>query len=579
MGQTGTTLAFIAVAVLLCLAAVTLRPGTAQDTDFSDQGELFYPGFTDMTECRELEIRMADRTTGAVRNLELRFADEGGWRATTHEDFPADMFTSIQRLSAFVGLTKSVVVSDESTSHRLYGVVDPSAQRGAPPADVGRHYTFKDRNRRIIAEYIIGKPVVRDGATGFVYARVPGHDRVYETQLDLTMTYPPGTNNWLDADLTDWIDIDPMKFSQQQIMRIRLNRYDVEEQPVFPGAPSFGERISVINREVVDLEFDKDSRKWQVAGTNPETEHVDQEVAKAIAHAIDTLTVEGATRKHPTMQEWMDKGEVAPVVAASELPAPKSTGNQPGQRIYWATGGNGLNTGFLLEEHSKRIFSNLGEVIMELDSGLRYTLRIGEVTVSTESKPGETDEEAVSAEARALRYVVLEVDWDDALMPEPVAPVKPAILIEEEEREAREKAAQEAQPAEPESNPEGSTPEQPSDQEAPIGPVAPDTPAAEPTETNVDAPVPDPEREERIRVARNEYSQAESKYKRDREKWLRDVENNKKRMTELQDRYRDWVFLFPESLMADVQKSRADIVKPKPTAPVQPGPVEVPAGG
>jgi hypothetical protein len=540
MNQTGTTVLIVAIAVVLCAAAVVLRPGVAGDGTYDDQGELFHPGFTDLSECREIEIRMADRATGAIRNLELRFDDSGGWRATTHENFPADMFTSIQRLGGFVGLAKAAIVSDDPSTHRLYGVIDPANQRGSAPSEVGRQYTFKDSNRRIIADLIVGKQVSRDGAAGMVYARVPGRDRVYEAQLDLTMSYPPGTNNWLDADLTDWIDIDPMKFSQQQIMRIRLNRYDVEEQALIPGQPAFGERVTVIGREVVDIEYDKDNNKWLVAGIDPEREEVIQEVARAVGHAIDVATVEGATRKHATLQKWMDDGDVAPIVPATELPAPQATGNQPGQRIFWATGGNGQNTGFLLEEHSKRIFSNLGEVIMELNSGLRYTLRIGEVTVSTESAPGASDAEAVSAEARALRYVILEVEWDDALMPEPVAPVKPAILVEEEERKAREAAAAAAAD-------DNATGEEPTgDQPSPV----------------IETPV-DPEREEAIRLATNEFSQAESEYKRKREKWLTDSEANKKRMAELQERYRDWVFLFPESLMADVQKSRSDLVRPK----------------
>jgi len=592
MGHTAKTALFVITAAALVALAIWLKPGGVSDAVYDDQGTEFFPDFKDIAKVRELEIRTMDRLTGALKVLEMQRGDKG-WVLSSQDNYPADMLRSIERLASFVGRSKEVVAGDTPGSHGQYGVLDPQDPKSAGKDGVGRRYTFKSSGREVLADFIVGKPV--PSREGYCFVRIPNRDRVYETQLDLTLSYPAGASNWLDTDFIDWVDIDPMKFSQQQIKKITLNRYDIQEQ-----RQMFGENVNIVGREVIEItrtmQGEPAKPVWSLTDLNPAIEEANKEAIEALATAIDTFTIEGATKKPDMLAEWYRDNKVPFLpVKANDIGALKG-GNQPGQRLIWVPSSTGTSTGFLMEEAGPRLLANLGEVIMELDSGLRYVLRIGELsgTLTGQAGTGESGAEGaapVVAGGKPLRYVIVDVEYDDALMPEPQAPVKPQILVEEEERKQREEAERTAranQPAPPEE-----TPGKPTDSPKPEDPTKPADPA-KPTESDQDAPAPetpapatpgpimeDPAataaraekeaadaaaakaRDEALAKATNEYSQAMSKYTSARDKWTKDKTENTKRMNELKERYKDWIFLFPEELVGKTQKSRAELVKPK----------------
>jgi hypothetical protein len=595
---------FVLTAAILVVLAIWLKPGGVSDALYDDQGAEFFPAFKDIATVKELEIRTMDRLTGAVRVLEMQRGDKG-WVISSHNDYPADMLRSTERLASFIGRTKDVVAGETPGSHGGFGVLDPQDSKSAGKEGVGRRYTFKGAGRQLLADFIVGKPVPK--REGYCYVRVPGRDRVYETAMDLKLTYG-GANNWLDTDFTDWVDIDPLKFSQQQITKITLNRYDIQEQKQF-----FSESVNIAGREVIEIlkkmEGEPAKPFYTLADLDPNTEEPNKEALEAIATAIDTFTVEGATRKPDDLKAWLEERKVPFLpVKATEVEPLKGGGNQPGQRLVWVPSYNGGMTGFLMEESGPRLLSNLGEIIMDLDSGLRYVLRIGELSsvlgaegaaAGDAAGGGDQPGAAVPASGKVNRYVMVDIDWDDSLMPEPMPPVKPQILVEEEERKAREeeerkaredadkKARESAVPEEQPATPgTPTTPEDPAkpteqDQETP----APETPAPEtPAPAAPDAPVPADEdpaakaaaeaektaaeaakklREEEIRKATNDYSQALSKYTSSRDDWTRKKTENTKRMNELKERYKDWIFMFPEELVAKTLKPRSELVKKK----------------
>lgn len=576
MGYGTKTLCFVIVAAALAAMAVFLRPGASVDAIHDDQGQSFFPRLTNVADAAEIEVRTMDRLTGAIKVLEMRRRD-GKLLITSHEDYPADMWTSLDRLPQFISLKREVVVTDAPNQHANYGVLDPTDPKARGREGTGRRYTFLDAGGLKLADVIIGKEV--PNRPGFCYARVPDVDRVYETAIDLKMSYPVGQNNWLDSDFADWIDIDPMKFSEQQITSIRLNRYDVEErQQVQEIAPGFtvrgGEEITLVGREVVVLDRNPEKSTWSLRDMDTANEELLSDVAAEIARSIDTLTIEGATRKPEILTELEAAGKLAAPIPADKLNLPR------GGRVIPLPTPKRTVTGFILDPNSGTVFSNLGEVIMELNSGLRYVIRIGELSHTFGQGEGDASTPATTTTSagQVLRYVMLEVDYDDALMPEPTVPVRPQILIDDDERKKAE-ATPKPEGASPPS-PDGSTPpkpegDTPNDQETPDPaiPVQPatDAPAA-PTDGVVAPPVVDPAaeeakraHEEAVRKASNDYSQAMSKYTSERESWEKKKKENSQRMQELRARYKDWIFLMSEDLMSKLQTSRADLVKPKAT--------------
>ena len=88
--QTLVTLFFVAIAALLTVAAVTTRSGGPSSVPaFSDQGEAFYPEFTDPLRAASLEVVQFDAAKGEIHPFKVQVKN-GKWSIPSHYDYPAD---------------------------------------------------------------------------------------------------------------------------------------------------------------------------------------------------------------------------------------------------------------------------------------------------------------------------------------------------------------------------------------------------------------------------------------------------------------------------------------------------------
>jgi hypothetical protein len=216
-------------------------------------------------------------------------------------------------------LKRDVVVSDRWEDHATYGVIDPLDARNPSLTGRGKRVTLRDGQNAILAELVLGQQV--KDRPGYRYARLPGQKRVYAIKTDADPS----------AKFEDWVESDLLKVNPNDITRMVLNSYSIDED--------FG-RLANMQRTVMV----RDQENWNAT-------------AKSIAAALTQLRVMGAR------------------------PKPESLARQLRERQLTLTLDNVMSLrqrGFFITPDG-RLLSNQGELTVETAKGLSYTLRFGEV--------------------------------------------------------------------------------------------------------------------------------------------------------------------------------------------------------
>ncbi len=344
----------VAAAAALAVVAALVEPESATPEIMSDQGEAFYPKFTDAQAPRSIEVIDYDEATATARPFKVQF-QRGRWLITSHFNYPVDAGERMAKTAAaLMDLRKDLVRSDSPADHAQYGVVDPLDQKVAGLAGRGKRVTLRDGRGEVLADYILGKAV--EGKSGYRYARVPGAKRVYAVKTDADPA----------ARFADWVDANLLRIAGPSIRKVTVNSYSIDE--------ALG-RLS--NVETLVLTQEKD--QWKLEGAAK----FDLAPVKAMAATLDTLKVAGAQPKPPALAADLKQGQV---------------------RLSLETAMALRQKGFFLAPNG-RLYANEGEMAVETADGLVYTLRFGEVAAGAgEAKPA----------AGADRYLFATVNFDAA---------------------------------------------------------------------------------------------------------------------------------------------------------------------
>ena len=125
MSETRKTLIFAGAALVLALLAVVSSPRRITPNAFLDQGEPFFPEFTDPNEARTLEVIDFEEETGSAKPFKVTFS-HGQWTIPSHHGHPADGKDRLAQTAAgVVGIRKDDFRSDNVSDHEACGVIDP----------------------------------------------------------------------------------------------------------------------------------------------------------------------------------------------------------------------------------------------------------------------------------------------------------------------------------------------------------------------------------------------------------------------------------------------------------------------
>ncbi|MBD3331495.1 hypothetical protein GF356_01490, partial [candidate division GN15 bacterium] len=124
MQEMKTTIWFVAIAAILVVLAWILAPQRITPDAFVDQGEPFFPDFTNPNEATTLEVIEFDPESGQARPFKVTFQD-GRWTIPSHHNYPADAADRLAQTAAgVIDLKKDDFRSNTISDQPLTGTLD-----------------------------------------------------------------------------------------------------------------------------------------------------------------------------------------------------------------------------------------------------------------------------------------------------------------------------------------------------------------------------------------------------------------------------------------------------------------------
>jgi len=367
MNELKRTALFCVTAVVLATAAVVVDPGAGTPDLFSDQGEPFYPDFTDPQAPKAIEVVDYNADTATANPLKVEFRDNK-WIIPSHHSYPADAENRLAKTAAaLMELRKDIIASDNVDDHAEFGVIDPLDQNATSLVGRGKRVTLRDAESKVLADFVVGKNV--EDKPNHRYLRVPGQRRTYAVQTDADVS----------AAFNDWIETDLLKLASGDVRKVLINRYSINE------------RLGT-QENVETMTLTKGDGKWSISGGGPVS-----------ASKMDEMT--GGLEKLRIV-------DVQPKPEGLSRDLKTTQGIQLTQESYSSL----LGHGFFITRMGQ-LFSSQGEITVETANGLQYTLRFGRIAGGGASSADQTEQEGAAEEqgdAGVRRYVFITIDYSQA---------------------------------------------------------------------------------------------------------------------------------------------------------------------
>lgn len=371
MTETRRTIYYAGVALLLAGVAFAMAPRQKMPQAFFDQGQQFFPDFTDPNSARSLEVVDWDEATGQAVPFKVTF-ENGRWTIPSHHGYPADGKDRLAKTAAgLIGLTKDDFRTDNAADHEACGVIDPLDNTVQSLKGRGRRVTIKGDNGVVLADLIIGKG--SEGREDFRLVRVPGQKRVYGTKINVDIS----------TKFKDWIDPDLTMIEKDEIDRVELRDYSIDEQ-----SGRLDQRDNVV--------LNRDGENWKMAGL-PAGKDVDNYKLNNLVQAVDQLSIEGVRPKPDGLTASLQRASGGISITQSDMESLQSHG------YYFSRDG--------------RLVSNEGELQVHTKDGVMYTLRFGEVAFGqgTALSAGDSVETRKPGQTGENRYLMISASLDPNL--------------------------------------------------------------------------------------------------------------------------------------------------------------------
>lgn len=378
MDNTKKTLIYIAVAAVLGVIAWVAAPSRITPEAFLDQGQSFFPEFTDPNSATSLEIISFDSETGSARPFKVHFKD-GRWTIPSHHDYPADARDRLAETAAsIIELKKDDFRTDSPADFDTLGVVDPLDETNPSLTGRGTRVTVRGQNDVVLADLIVGRDV--PGRQGMKFVRLPDQKRVYAVRSDVDLSGRFG----------DWIKTDLLDVSRGRINRVEINDYSINERT-----------RSVDERDRINLTR-MDDGKWSInrLGKN---QALDTVAVDNLLNALDSLSIVGVRPKPEGLSKSLTASDAAQIAQSDVLSL--------------------QSKGYYISQNGQ-LLSNEGEMKAHTDDGVVYTLRFGEVLVGAGSAltAGNDTGGSTGGKEQESRYLFVSAAFDESALIEPERP-------------------------------------------------------------------------------------------------------------------------------------------------------------
>ncbi|MGH1363420.1 MAG: DUF4340 domain-containing protein [Calditrichia bacterium] len=377
MNEKKTTYMFAGVALGLLLLALITTPSRITPDAFIDQGEAFYPEFTDPNEATSLEVIRWDEETGEAIPFKVVFAD-GRWSIPSHNSYPADGADRLSKTAAgAIGIVKDDYRSDNTSDWEACGVVDPLDESATSLVGRGERVTIRGANDKVLADYILGNKI--EGREGFRFLRIPDQKRIYAVRTDFDVS----------TKFSDWIEADLLQVpGPDDIDMVTIKDYRVNE------------RQGRIN-ERDEITLAREGAAWKM-NRMPRSKETNTTKITELMKAIDELSIVGVRPKPKGLSASLKRSSNDTGMEMSDLMSLQSKG-------YYLVEGSGL-------------FSNEGEVQVGTKTGILYTLRFGEVAYGSGLEVSAGGGEANTSGPAENRYLFVTTSFQEDRFKEPRKP-------------------------------------------------------------------------------------------------------------------------------------------------------------
>ena len=374
MGENKKTLIYVGTAVVLALLAFMMAPKKITPDAFLEQGETFFPDFTDPNEATTLEVISFDQNSGQAVPFKVTFGN-GRWTIPSHHNYLADGKERLAKTAAgLIGIKKDDLRTDNISEHEQLGVIDPM-DATAPLTGRGQKITIK-AGEKVLAELIVGNQVV--GRKNVRFVRLPDQKRVYTARMNLD----------LSTKFEDWIETNLLNVMKHKIKKVVLKDYSINERT-----------FSVENRDVLNLTMKDDLWSANKMGSG---KVVDSSKMNTLLSTLDELKIVGVRPKPEGLSASLKLTDQKQNLNRSEIRSLQGKG------FYISRDG--------------QLLSNEGEMQFETTDGVKYTLRFGEVVYGSGLSVTAGGDEASNNGSGQNRYLFITSEFIANYFKEPAKP-------------------------------------------------------------------------------------------------------------------------------------------------------------
>jgi Domain of unknown function (DUF4340) len=515
MNETLRTLAYVSVAVVVCLISWATSPAPPDRAAVVDHATL--SDLTEVSEANSFKIISYDEELAKLDTFAVA-KERGRWVIPSHDNYAADAEDQLRKIAGiFVDLKSIVQVSDDSKVHEQFGVIEPSKELEAGAKGVGRLITISDKKDSPLVNLIVGNKAEFTGSSNAIsnndelrYVRIAGQPAVHVAKISLDS---------LTTKFEQWIERDLLKMNAFDVKKIKLNDYSiiVGQQNGVPVG-SLVQRMDTVVSQGDNNTWLLDSMKIYENNQPTETQLAeDEELNKTkiddVKTALDDLKIIDVDRKPEILAKALQDDKLA----------------QSREAILELQ-----QYGFLVtrsrETNKPDILGFNGSVQVALKDGLNYRLIFGR---HKDAEKGDS--------TKLNRYLMVKAEVDASLIPEP-----------ELEPELPEPAGPASEPAKEEAATSEETKAAEKKEEAPA-------------ETKKDEDKSEDEiKQEELAKKERERIKRDNQRKRDEHK--EKLKKAEARAAELNARFNDWFYVVSDDVYKKVQLSRGDIVKDSGTA-------------
>ena len=408
--------------------------------------------------------------------------------------------------------------------------------------------------------------------------RRPDENQTYKVKLEID----------LSTKFSDWIDPDLLRLEENELTKIEVNNYSVEEQ-----RSALGQAITMIKKQgdVLNLSRATPTDSWMLEGLNDATEELASSKVDEILGVLDELKIAGVRPKFKYKGHLLLTADLK----LNERPEFKEDQREYGaaiDRLQDELDQRGFNLAGT--ENKLELVSKYGELTVGTDKGVQYTLHIGnpvegdetEIEIGTTSDESTSNDDGSSEKETAAeddksndegeaktdgeeskeeaevdnRYLLVRVALDETLInPKPAAPSEPVAPAAPE--------GYQPVPDEPEkkdADTEGEDSKAPEDVKAPEGVEAPEA---------IAKPERDPKfvkHDEALKAfeeAKVQYELDLTRFEDETKAFGEKVAEAQKLVDELNERFGEWFYVMSADNLNTLRTERVDLVTEKEPEP------------